>query len=489
MSQKKPSWFVQLFQGGAAGKARPNSCVDGNGAELLNDDLFAASDKPLPIQKLGRYKLTKKLGAGGMGVVYEAIQEDLDRRVALKIMPRLLMLDPDYLRRFKQEAKSAAALNHPNIVTIYETGNDRGVHFFSMEFVDGASLEQLQAINGRLPVAEAARYMIQAAQGLEHAWEHGIIHRDIKPANLMVNKKGILKIADFGLAKSPAGSAMTQTNKGMGTPHYLSPEQWNNAHAADERSDIYSLGATYYHLLAGRPPFEGETAIEVRVNSQSQPLMPLRAINPRIPRPVVSVVEKMLARRPEDRHQNAAELIAALDAIRLMEEDVAEVISPWDYIEKTNALYDKNQYAEALDLIREGIAVHGASYDFLNLEGINLSDMGRHADALHIFDLALQMNPRYVNLWANKGRTLRAMGRHLEALKCYDKAIACDPSKATPWHNKGNCLSDLERNEEALLCFEKAAELEPNHEWAPMHRRSLEDMRRKLRDSTPKSSG
>jgi tetratricopeptide (TPR) repeat protein len=194
----------------------------------------------------------------------------------------------------------------------------------------------------------------------------------------------------------------------------------------------------------------------------------------------------MLARRPEERFQNAAELIAALDSIRAIEEDGAEVMSPWDYIEKTNALYAEKRYAEALNLIREGIAAHGANYEFLNQEGIYLSDMGRHADALHIFDLALQMNPRYVNSWANKGRALRAMGRHLEALKCYDKAIACDPSKATPWHNKGNCLSDMERIEEALACFEKAVELEPKHEWAPIHRRSLEDMRKKVDKKQPK---
>ncbi len=481
MPPKKPTWLARMFRSGSGGQAPRDGDIGNGHDEPIGDPLFDDDGNPMPFQKLGRYKLVRKLGSGGMGVVFEAIQEDLDRRVALKIMSPGLMLDPDYLRRFKQEAKSAGALNHSNIVTIYETGSDRGFHFFSMEFVDGASLEQLQAVNGRLPVAEATRYMFQAAQGLEHAWEQGIIHRDIKPANMMVNKKGVLKIADFGLAKNPASSALTQTNKGMGTPLYLSPEQWKDAHAADQRSDIYSLGATYYQLLAGRPPFEGDTPLEIRANSIAQPLTPLRAINPRIPRPVASVVEKMLARQPEARYQKAAELIAALEAIRSLEEDTVAALSPSDYIDKTNALYGENRYTEALDLIREGIAVHGANYEFLNQEGIYLTDMGRHADALHIFDLALQLNSRYVNLWANKGRALRAMGRHLEALKCYDRAIACDPGKATPWHNKGNCLSDMERNEEALVCFEKAVQLEPSHEWAQRHRRSLEEMKKKLR--------
>ena len=481
MSQKKPHWFGRFFPGGsAAAEAQRTHLRDSNNAELTDDDLFADASKPMSVQKLGRYTLVKRLGAGAMGVVFEAIQDDLDRRVALKIMPRLLMGDPDFLRRFKQEARSVAGLNHPNIVTVYETGSDRGFHFFSMELVDGASLEQLQEKNGRLPVAEAIRYITQAAHGLQHAWECGIIHRDIKPSNLMVNKKGILKIADFGLAKNPAGSMKTHTGQGMGTPYYLSPEQWSDAKKADERSDIYSLGATFYHLITGRPPFDGDAPLEVMAKAVTQPLTPVRVLNQRVPRPVAAVVEKMLARRPDDRYQNAVELMAALDAIRTQEEEATPTLSRWDYIEQTNALYAEHRYAEALDLIREGIALHGANAEFLNQEAIYLSDLGRHADALHIFDLAIQMNPQYVNLWANKGRTLRAMGRHLEALKCYDKAIALGPDKATPWHSKGNTLSDLGRNEEALACYEKAVELEPDHDWTSQHRRSIEEMRERL---------
>jgi tetratricopeptide (TPR) repeat protein len=266
----------------------------------------------------------------------------------------------------------------------------------------------------------------------------------------------------------------------MGTPHYLSPEQWNDAHEADQRSDIYSLGATFYHVVTGRPPFDGDAAFEVRANAVSQPLTPVRLLNPRAPRPVAAVIEKMLARRPEDRYQNSVELLSALDAISTQEEDTTPTLNQWDYIVQTNALYAEHRYAEALDLIREGIALHGANAEFLNQEGIYLSDLGRHADALHIFDLAIQMNPQYVHLWANKGRALRSMGRHLEALKCYDRAIALGPDRATPWHSKGNCLSDLERNEEALVCFEKAVELEPDHEWASIHRRSLENMREQV---------
>jgi serine/threonine protein kinase len=454
--------------------------------KITDEDLFGDSGGFQSVRRLGGYILQKRIGSGATGVVFEAIQEGLNRTVALKVMPRALMLDPEYLQRFKQDARSAAALNHPNIVTVYEIGTDHGFHFFSMELVDGSSLEGLQTINGRLPVAEATRYMLQAAHGLEHAWEHGIIHRDIKPANLLVNRKGILKIADFGLAKNPAGSTMTHTNVSMGTPYYLSPEQWRDARGADKRSDIYSLGATYYQLLTGRPPFDGETPFEVRSNCVSQPLTPIRALNPRVPRSVASVVEKMLARQPESRYQDAAELITSFRIIEAMEEDASEILAHGDYIEKTNELYAEQRYAEALDLIREGIAVHGADYEFLNQEGIYLTDMGRHADALHIFDLALQMNQRFVNLWANKGRVLRLMGRHLEALKCYDKALALAPHRATPWHSKGNTLRDLERNEEALLCYEKAVEVEPNHEWASIHKSSLEQMKAKLSESSRK---
>jgi len=265
--------------------------------------------------QLGRYQLVRKLGQGGMGAVYEAIQEGLERRVAVKVLPAALMADKDFVERFKREARAAAKLNHPNIVTIHEISQDHGFHFFSMEFVDGQSLEQQLQKESRLPVAEAIALMQQALQGLAHAWEQGIIHRDLKPANLMLTRRGVLKVADFGLAKALEMSSNTMTGAGMGTPYYMSPEQGSNAKNVDLRADIYSLGATFYHLVTGRVPFEGTSPFEVAIKVATAPLPPVCEVNPDVPAPVAAMIEKMLARDPDQRHHSADELLSALSSI------------------------------------------------------------------------------------------------------------------------------------------------------------------------------
>jgi len=276
------------------------------------DDISALGDDEG--RRLGRYRLIRKIGQGGMGTVFEAIQEDLDRRVAVKILPKMLVADREMIQRFRREAKAVARLNHPNIVVIYEFSQDHGFHFFSMELVEGRSLEDLLKEQGRLPVTQALGLIQQALQGLCHAWEQGIIHRDLKPANLLLARSGLLKIADFGLVKDVAAqSGMTLTGAGMGTPYYMAPEQGYAAKEVDLRADIYSLGATFYHLVTGRVPFEGSTPFEVAVKVATAPLPPVRSVNPDVPVALSTVIEKMLSRKPEGRYQNAQEL---LDAIR-----------------------------------------------------------------------------------------------------------------------------------------------------------------------------
>jgi eukaryotic-like serine/threonine-protein kinase len=262
---------------------------------------------------LGRYRVIRKVGEGGMGAVYEATQSDLGRRVALKLLSYALAHDPENVERFKREARAAAGLSHPNIVTVFEIGEDAGQHYFAMEFVDGESLQDRLARERLLPVSDAIALVLQAARGLAYAWEQGMIHRGIKPANLMLTREGWLKIADFGLVKVVSGAAaMTQTGAGMGTPYYMSPEQARNAKEVDLRSDIYSLGATFYHLVTGRVPFEGSSPIEVGIKVATAPLPPVRQINPDVPASVARVIERMLAREPEGRYPDAQTLLKAL---------------------------------------------------------------------------------------------------------------------------------------------------------------------------------
>src|SRR5881296_572176 len=279
----------------------------------MSDDALnpgAESDRP---ERFGPYHVEERIGAGGMGIVYLALDEALQRQVALKTLLPALAADPEFVARFKREAQSAAALNHPNITQIYTIGQEGRVPFFAMELIRGPSLEAILRDKGAIPAAEAAGYILQAAKGLRHAAQKKLIHRDIKPSNLMLTEDGVVKITDFGLAKvARSETQLTATGEVLGSPGYISPEQASGA-ALDARSDIYSLGATFYHLVAGRLPFEAPTPVAMIVKHMSEPLRSPRAVNPSVPYPVASAIQKMMAKRPGERFQDYDALIRELE--------------------------------------------------------------------------------------------------------------------------------------------------------------------------------
>ncbi len=263
--------------------------------------------------KLGPYRILNQIGAGGMGQVFLAEHAALRRRIALKVLPPKQALDPANVERFYQEARAAAALDHPNIVHAYDVACDKGTHFLVLEYIDGDTLDRRLAVGGPLPVGEAVSYAVQAAAGLQHAHEKGVAHRDIKPANLLVGRDGIVKILDLGLAQFFEDSG-TGLDRGsgvvMGTTDYVAPEQLMGAEA-DHRADIYNLGATLYHLLTGRPPFTGTTAAKMLAHHLAT-VVPPHEVCPDVPEELSAVVEKMLAKDPADRYQTAAEVVQAL---------------------------------------------------------------------------------------------------------------------------------------------------------------------------------
>ncbi len=250
-----------------------------------------------------RYHILGVLGTGGMGTVFQARHLLMDREVALKVVNRVLVDSPTLVERFRREVKSAGRLNHPNIVTAHDADEAGGWHFLVMEYVPGISLAHLVGEHGPLPVTEACDYARQAALGLEHAYECGMVHRDIKPQNLMLTPAGQVKILDFGLSRlgdgvaagpqsagltAPGGNptglgaaSLTQAGCVMGTPDYIAPEQVRDAHAADIRADIYSLGCTLYHLLAGQPPFFGATDFDKVLAHLERMPRPLLEVRPR----------------------------------------------------------------------------------------------------------------------------------------------------------------------------------------------------------------
>lgn len=275
---------------------------------------------------LGGYQIVKELGHGGMGSVYLAKQISLGRNVALKTMRPEWSRDAEFVARFTREAYAAAQLVHHNVVQIYDFGEDKGTNFFSMEFVDGSSLAALVAERKPIDPEVAVGYVLQAARGLKVAHDQCMIHRDIKPDNLLLNKQGIVKVANLGLVKTPnspepnsgialaGGSAgTTLVGQTMGTPAYMAPEQAKDAASVDARADIYSLGCTLYVLVTGRPPFSGRTAIEVITKHANQAIPPPETISKRVPKGLSEIILRMVAKKPEDRFNNMSEVITALE--------------------------------------------------------------------------------------------------------------------------------------------------------------------------------
>lgn len=263
------------------------------------------------VAKLADFDLKRKLGEGGMGEVYLARDVRLRRDVALKILPEDLARDPKYVMRFEREARAAARVSNPNVVQIYAVGEEDGKRFIAMEYVKGKSLDEVLEEEGRIGLARAAKYIAHAARGLGAAAANGVVHRDVKPANLLVDEEGRTKVADFGLARAE-GSRMKLTAAGavVGSPLYMSPEQ-GHGRQTDFRSDIYSLGATFYHLVAGHPPFTGQTAMTVMLKHLEDPLTPAEDVGEE----ANAVLARMMAKDPAGRYQDYASLIADLEGL------------------------------------------------------------------------------------------------------------------------------------------------------------------------------
>ena len=265
---------------------------------------------------LGGYVLLRKIGSGGMADVYLAEQKSLARQVALKVLHARLADNPSYVQRFHNEARSAASLVHPNIVPIYEVGEAEGLHFIAQEFVAGKNLEQILQRQGALAPGTLLEILRQVTAALCQAAEMGIVHRDIKPGNILLSPTGLVKVADFGLARMQSSDNQTLTEVGvtMGTPLYMSPEQIEGR-PVDARSDIYSLGVTCYHLLAGEPPHRGDTALAIAVQHLHTAPTPLGTIQPGLPEAFVAVVHRMLAKQASDRYQSPGELLGSLQPL------------------------------------------------------------------------------------------------------------------------------------------------------------------------------
>lgn len=261
-----------------------------------------------------RYQIIKSIGEGGMANVYLAYDTILDRNVAVKVLRGDLASDEKFVRRFQREALSASSLSHPNIVEVYDVGEDNGQYYIVMEYIEGKQLKDVLRKRGKLTITEVVDIMQQIADGLSVAHDSYIIHRDIKPQNIMILENGLVKITDFGIAMAMNSTQLTQTNSVMGSVHYLPPEQANGT-GSTLKSDIYSMGILMYELLTGKLPYRGENAVEIALKHLKEPLPSIRDEIPDIPQSIENVILKAVAKNPKNRYNDAREMLEDLKTV------------------------------------------------------------------------------------------------------------------------------------------------------------------------------
>ena len=310
-----------------------------------------------------RYEILEKVGSGGMADVFRAKCHRLNRFVAIKFLKQEYCQDAKFVSKFRGEAQSVAGLSHPNIVSIYDVGEDEGMHYIVMEFVEGITLKRYIEEKGKLSVKEACGIALQIAAGLEAAHGNGIIHRDIKPQNILISRDGTAKVTDFGIAK--AATSNTITSNAMGSVHYISPEQARGGFS-DEKSDIYSLGITIYEMLTGTVPFTGESTVAIALAHVQEEATPLAAMDARIPKGLSDIVAKCMQKKGDLRYRSATELIAELKMFLADPTGIYGVIEPLDAGGKTLFI--------PTDRVKEGRKIEPVDEKQLQEEAVNAED-------------------------------------------------------------------------------------------------------------------
>ncbi|MEK6674415.1 MAG: serine/threonine-protein kinase [Planctomycetota bacterium] len=270
-----------------------------------------------PAQQIPGFQILSKLGQGAMAVVFKAKQLSLDRTVAVKVLPKRLSENREFVERFYKEGRAAARLNHANIVQAFDVGEAGGYHYFVMEYIDGQTVYDLLTDGRRMEEAKALNMIRQTAMALEHAHEQGFIHRDVKPKNIMITKAGVVKLADMGLAREVGDyvTATAEAGRAYGTPYYISPEQIRGEIEIDCRADLYALGATFYHMVTGKVPFDGTTPSSVMHKHLKDPLIPPDHLNPKLSSGIGEIIEVLMAKSPDERYPSTHELITDLEAV------------------------------------------------------------------------------------------------------------------------------------------------------------------------------
>ncbi|MCG7407598.1 Stk1 family PASTA domain-containing Ser/Thr kinase [Paenibacillus sp. ACRRX] len=305
----------------------------------------------------GRYEIIARVGGGGMALVYKSLDVLLNRYVAVKVLRQQFVHDEEFIRRFRREAQSAASLSHPNVVSVYDVGQEEDIHFIVMEYVEGYNLNEIIKERAPLQSDEAVRIAMQICDALDHAHHNHIIHRDIKPHNILIGNNGRVKVTDFGIARAVTSSTITQTGSVVGSVHYFSPEHAKGV-STGEKSDLYSLGIVLYQMLTGKLPFLGESPISVALKHLQEPFEEPRLVNPLIPQSVENVILKSMRKNPIERYQSAKEMLNDLDTCLQPE----RMYEPKVTFANGGAIFDDEQETRVMPAIRPDVSTGAAEY-------------------------------------------------------------------------------------------------------------------------------
>ncbi|MEZ6183612.1 MAG: protein kinase [Planctomycetota bacterium] len=441
-------------------------------AHTIQDTRSDATEAELPPvlrqETLGSYRLQRELGRGAMGVVYEAVQVGLGRRVALKVLPRTQGIVGTARERFRREAEATASLRHPGIVPIYDIGEDRGVLYFAMELVEGRSLRAALDQDGRLAPQVAAELGRRLAEALACAHAAGIVHRDVKPDNVLLRGDGRPVLTDFGLARRHSDAALTREGTIVGTPLYMSPEQ-ALGEEIDPRTDVYSLGVTLYEAICGRAPYEGATdTAQVLDRLVKDDVPPLRTVRPDVPLALAGVVETALERDPGRRYADAGAFAADLARYLRGEPTLARPLG-----RARRVLRRLRRYRAPLTIgVMAAVLAVGAGWiartasrrwrasEFL-VEAIRLEEEGDFINAERVLDHALQLWPSDAEAHLRQANLRLVRGDPAGALRALDRALEVDPRHATALMTRGSLLEEQGKRAQALADFRAAHRSDP----------------------------
>lgn len=405
---------------------------------------------------IDKYRLDLLLGQGGMGMVYKAEDLSLHRSVAVKLLPLQQGVGAVALQRFVREARTSARLIHPNIVTVHDVGSNDSAYFIVMEFVDGETLEEMVAREGKVGVRAALTILLQITDALTHAHEEGIVHRDIKPSNIMVTSKGLAKVMDFGLALSLADTTeLTAADRTMGTPRYMSPEQCRGLEL-DERSDVFSLGATFLEVMSGVKPYDGESQVALMQQIVNGPIPRLNELNPEASERLTDIISKMMARDPRERYASVAEVQRAIESYMGIQGPTSgfAAFGEEDFLPPDSGAF-LNELSRGDKEIKRGRPSSTPAQGHVDVSGSNAS-----APAAGVRDRGEAIE------YVEQGERYYKDRFYKKAEDSFRSAIRADDSYARAHYCLGRTFRKFKRSEDALASFQRVIELDPMSELA-----------------------